>query len=179
MPEYAPTPLIPLKDVATELGVRDVYVKFEGHRFGLPSFKILGASWATFRALTKRLGLPLETDLGTLKTALEVRAAPVKLFAATDGNHGRAVARMGGILGLAVQIYVPMGLNPATIRDMREEGAVVEELDCLYDESVQVAFAEAGKVEGGILVGDTGFTGYEEVPEVRNPSYPFAGALLT
>lgn len=170
MPGYSPTPLIPLKDVAHEVGVREVNVKFEGHRLGLPSFKILGASWATLRALTKELGLPLETDLDSFKSTLEARATPVKLFAATDGNHGRAVARMGTILGLAVQIYVPTGLDPATIQHIREEGATVDELDSSYDCSVQFAFSEAKKSPGGILVEDTGFTGYEDIPQVLSQS---------
>lgn len=172
MPGYSPTPLIPLKDVANEVGVRDVYVKFEGYRLGLSSFKILGASWATFRALTKELGLPLGTDLDALRSALQARAAPTKLFAAMDGNHGHAVARMGAILGLAVQIYVPTGLSPAAIQHMREEGAAVEELDCSYDSSVQIAFVEGEKTPGGILVQDTTFSGYKEIPEVCYASNP-------
>jgi len=32
-------------------------VKDEGSRFGLPAFKILGASWATTQAIAKRLKL--------------------------------------------------------------------------------------------------------------------------
>lgn len=166
MPGYCPTPLLPLKTVASEIGVRDVYVKFEGHRLGLPSFKILGASWATFRALTETVGLPTTASVDELKTALRGRDTPVKLFAATDGNHGRAVARMGAILGLAVQIYVPAGLDPSTIRHIREEGAAVEELDCSYDRSVQVSFEEAGRAPGGVLIADVAFAGYEEIPEV-------------
>ena len=33
-----------------------VFVKDETSRFGLPSFKVLGASWATYAALRERLG---------------------------------------------------------------------------------------------------------------------------
>lgn len=179
MPEYSPTPLIPVKNVASEIGVRDVFVKFEGHRLGLPSFKILGASWATFRALTEAVGLPTTASLEELKTALRGSDIPVKLFAATDGNHGRAVARMGAILGLAVQIYVPSGLNPSTIKHIREEGAAVEELDCSYDRSVQVSFEESGKTPGGVLIGDVGFAGYEDIPEVRYSMNVSSGSRLT
>ena len=179
MPGYAPTPLIPLKDVAAELGVREVHLKFEGHRLGLPSFKILGASWATFRALTRDLGLPLETSLAELKAALRETSTPVRLFAATDGNHGRALARMGSLLGLAVQIYVPAGLNPEAIRGIREEGAQVEELNLSYDGTVQAAFEEAGKTPGGVFIEDTAFAGYEEIPQVRCAPNPRFDCMLT
>lgn len=167
MPGYSPTPLISLKDVAAELGVRSVCVKFEGSRLGLPSFKILGASWATFRALTTKLGLPLESDLQTLKSALRDAATPMVLYAATDGNHGRAVARLGAMLGLSVWIYVPRGLSQTTIQLIRGEGATVDEIDGSYDFAVQMAFTDAEKAPGGILIGDTAFDGYEEIPKVN------------
>ena len=51
LPDYEPTPLRELEDLAKEVGVRAIYLKDEGNRFGLPSFKILGASWGTFRAI--------------------------------------------------------------------------------------------------------------------------------
>ena len=48
---YAPTPVHQLDAVASEVGVGAVQVKDESSRFGLPAFKILGASWAVERAL--------------------------------------------------------------------------------------------------------------------------------
>lgn len=166
LPGYAPTPLVSLKDVACEVGVGDVRLKLESQRLGLPSFKILGASWATFRSLVQKLGLPLETDLDTLKAALEKAPARVTIFAATDGNHGRAVARMGAMLGLTIRIYVPAGLSPSTVQLIREEGATVDEIDESYDYCVQLAFRNAGSTPGGTLVQDTAFPGYKEIPTV-------------
>ena len=41
-PAYAPTPLLSLPAMAARVGVGRVYVKDEGQRFGLGSFKPLG-----------------------------------------------------------------------------------------------------------------------------------------
>ena len=53
LPHYAPTPLIDAPPIAERLGLSRVLVKDESQRFGMPSFKLLGASWATFRALVE------------------------------------------------------------------------------------------------------------------------------
>ena len=163
LPGYQPTVLVSLEQTARNVGVKAVYIKNEGERLNLPSFKILGASWGTFRAVAKKYGLPLDSELGAVKEALSSR--PTTLYAATDGNHGRAVARMGKILGVDVQIYVPGGMHPAAVEAIRSEGATVTEIKGSYDEAVQVAF-EAAKKPHGILIQDTAFPGYEEIPSV-------------
>ena len=51
-------------------------IKDEGRRLGLPSFKILGASWATYRLLCDRLGHePAWNDLDELRAALSPRSS--------------------------------------------------------------------------------------------------------
>jgi diaminopropionate ammonia-lyase family len=169
LPGYAPTPLVPLKQIAEEIGVKAVFVKDESDRLGLPSFKILGASWATMRAVIDKVGLPPDSDLEGVKTALSNASEPITLLAATDGNHGRAVARMGAILGLAVQVFVPRGMHPVTVQIIKNEGALVIHVDGPYDLAVQTAFEAAGKWPGGILIQDTAFAGYEEIPRVSSP----------
>jgi diaminopropionate ammonia-lyase len=42
--------------LADSLGVGKVWVKDESRRMGLPAFKILGASWAVYRALEQHSG---------------------------------------------------------------------------------------------------------------------------
>lgn len=167
LPGYKPTKLTPLEGIAKEVGVKAVYIKFEGERLNLPSFKILGASWGTFRAVAKEYNLPLESDLAAVKAALS--AKPPTLYAATDGNHGRAVARMGSILGVSVEIYVPLGMHPAAVEAIKSEGATVTEVKGSYDIAVQVAF-EAAKKPQGILIQDTAFPGYEEIASVSRSS---------
>ena len=102
LPYYLSTKLVSLGEVADELDVEAVYLKDESLRLGLPSFKILGASWGTFRAVAQKLGLPSDSDIVVIRDASASK--PATLYAATDGNHGRAVARMGGILGMSVEI---------------------------------------------------------------------------
>src|SRR5215831_11897270 len=57
LPGYAPSPLREAPVLAARLGLERVWVKDESSRLGLPAFKILGASWATWRALAARLEL--------------------------------------------------------------------------------------------------------------------------
>ncbi|KAH9885700.1 tryptophan synthase beta subunit-like PLP-dependent enzyme [Xylariomycetidae sp. FL2044] len=162
MTGYSATKLFGLDKVAEDVGVKSVYLKFEGHRLGLASFKILGASWGTLRAVIQKYGLPAETaDLDVAKEAL--RKNPTTLVAATDGNHGLAVARMGNLLDTKVDIFVPKGLHPATIQNLRDEGASVTVTEGSYDDAVQLASNQAKRVDG-ILIQDTAFPGYEEIP---------------
>jgi len=99
LPGYAPTPLRNSPELAQRLGVAQVLVKDESTRLGLPSFKMLGASWATLQAVGIRLGVPVPgrtlDGLGPL-----ARERGLALVAATDGNHGRGVARMAALLGV-------------------------------------------------------------------------------
>src|SRR5829696_10193942 len=56
LPGYEATPLVDAPGLADALGVGKVFVKDESSRLGLPAFKVLGASWAVYRALEERLG---------------------------------------------------------------------------------------------------------------------------
>ncbi|PNP48547.1 hypothetical protein TGAMA5MH_00441 [Trichoderma gamsii] len=136
LPQYETTKLTPLEDLAKELGVRAIHLKDETRRLGLPSFKILGASWGTFRAIAQKLSLPLDSSLDSVKQALSTTS--ISLYAATDGNHGRAVARMASILGVPAQIHVPRCMHKATIELIKSEGARVVVSDSFYDKAVWI-----------------------------------------
>ncbi|MGW0172681.1 diaminopropionate ammonia-lyase [Rhodococcus sp. NPDC003322] len=167
---YDTTPLLSLPAVAERLGVRTVWLKDESSRLGLPAFKILGASWAVFRALADLTELPggPETRLDDLRIELETRRAshpdrtPTTLIAATDGNHGRAVARMAALLGLRSRILVPAGTVPARITAIAEEGAEVVVHQGNYDETVRAAAAQETATH--IVVSDTAWEGYDRIP---------------
>ncbi|KAF2140803.1 uncharacterized protein K452DRAFT_273629 [Aplosporella prunicola CBS 121167] len=161
LPEYTPTRLVSLHEVARELGVGAVYLKEESNRLGLPSFKSLGASWGAFRAVTKNLKLPLDSSITQVKEA--AKADPTTVHAATAGNHGRAVARVGSLLGLTVRIFVPQDMHPDTIRLITDEGARLTVVPGSYDDAVTTAFAQCEE-NGGIMIQDTAFEGYEDVP---------------
>ncbi|HEV2885366.1 MAG TPA: pyridoxal-phosphate dependent enzyme [Jatrophihabitans sp.] len=145
LPGYLPTPLVEAPDLAAELGGGRVLVKDESNRFGLPAFKILGASWAVERALAGSSGV-------------------TALVAATDGNHGRAVARLAAQRGLAARIFVPAGVHPAAVAAIEGEGATVTMVKASYDTAVAAAIADAERT-GALLVQDTAWPGYEQIPD--------------
>ena len=163
LPGYAVTPLVDALALARANRVAKVWVKDESSRLELPAFKMLGASWAAYRAVAGRLGRDPEpwSTLDELRRAVEP-LCPLTLAAATDGNHGRAVARMAALLGLAAAIYVPAGTVPARIAAIEGEGARVTVVDGDYDAAVSTAASTAG--ERCLVIADVAWPGYEEVP---------------
>jgi diaminopropionate ammonia-lyase len=163
LPGYAPTPLVDLPGIAASVGVGRVVAKAEISRFGLPSFKVLGASWATYRLLCSRLGgEPAWTTVDDLAAAVAKELGPLRLAAATDGNHGRAVAHMARWLGLDATILVPEGTAAARIDGIAGEGAEVVVVDGTYDDAVAASAALAS--ESTLVVSDTSWPGYEDPP---------------
>ena len=164
LPGYSPTKLISLEEVARQIGVKAVYLKNETSRCELPSFKILGASWAAFRAIAERNSLPLDVSLEDL--AKVAQAANTRLFAATDGNHGRAVARFSHILGIASEIFVPAYVDSSTVNKIKSEGAHVVLVQGAYDQAVQEAMNMAASTDGALCIQDTATKDYERIPQV-------------
>ncbi|CAI6087068.1 unnamed protein product [Clonostachys chloroleuca] len=162
LPQYQPSPLVSLDEIAEELGIGAVFVKYEGNRFDLPSFKILGASWGTFRVVCQKLGIGAEASLERVTKALAHEN--FTLYAATDGNHGRAVGRMGAILGIPVEIHIPASMHQPTVELIEREGARIVRSDGSYDDSIAAAYAAATSTSQGLFVQDTAFSGYEEIP---------------
>jgi diaminopropionate ammonia-lyase len=162
LPGYAPTPVVEVPDVASVLGVGRVLVKVEAERFGLPAFKMLGASWATYRALVERLGHEPEWSSVAELTHAVASLRPLTLAAATDGNHGRAVAAMARLLGLDARIFVPSDMVPARIAGIEDEGAAVEIVDGTYDDAVARSATVAD--DRTLVISDTSWEGYTEPP---------------
>lgn len=163
LPGYRQSPLIDAPNIADVLGVGKVWVKDESSRFGLPAFKFLGASWAIYRVLLKRMGGAIEP--WQTFDDLQEQFAPLKpltLIAATDGNHGRAVARMAHLLGFASRIFVPRGMAQARIDAIKGEGAEVTIVDGSYDDAVTRAAALAS--DDALVISDTAWEGYTQIP---------------
>ncbi|KAF2878119.1 tryptophan synthase beta subunit-like PLP-dependent enzyme, partial [Massariosphaeria phaeospora] len=162
LPSYAPTPLHSLPTLASTLSLSSLHLKDESSRLTLPAFKILGASWAIQRALCSRCALPLTTPLADL--GLAARKRGTRLVACTEGNWGRAVAKMGGYLRVATTVVVPAHMDAGTRERIAGEGAEVVVVEGDYDGAVEVARREGGK-ENVLLVMDTSWEGYEEIPQ--------------
>jgi diaminopropionate ammonia-lyase len=161
MQGYEPTPLVSTRDLAHELGIGSLVVKDQSRCFGLPAFKIIGASWAVNCAVSELLGLPPAGTFAALAERAE-SLRPLKLVTATDGNHGRAVAHMAALLGLDATIYVPKGTVPARVDAIQGEGARLEVVDGPYDDAVARAAQDAGP--RCLIVSDTSWPGYENTP---------------
>ncbi len=139
LPGYAPTPLRALPALAGELGLGAVALKDESDRLGLPAFKVLGASWAVERALRERPGVHT-------------------LVAASAGNHGRAVAHVAALRGLAARILLPARSAPARRAAIAAEGAELVVVDGDYEDAVRQAAAEGAR-DGCLEVADVGDSG--------------------
>jgi diaminopropionate ammonia-lyase len=144
LPGYAPTTLRSLPGEAAALGLGALLLKDENGRFGLPAFKITGASWALERLLSERPGL---------------RA----VWAASEGNHGRAVARAAAQRGLAARIFLPAGTSPARAEAIAGEGAEVVRVAGQYEQAVAAA-AHAADEPGAATLADVAYDASDPVP---------------
>ena len=163
LPGYIPTPVHDLPDLASELKIEQVLVKDETSRLDLPAFKMLGASWAIYRSLADRWP-DLSHNWSTIDELRDQVQAhePISFAAATDGNHGRAVARMAAMLGCDATIVVPAGMVQARIDAIEGEGAKVEIVEGTYDAAVARS-AELASASC-LVISDTAWPGYDRVP---------------
>lgn len=164
-PEYASTPLVRLKELATRLGVAELYVKDESKRFGLNAFKVLGGSWCIGRYIAKKLDIQLEELTYKRLTSPETRSALAGLtfVTATDGNHGRGIAWTAARLGVSSVVYMPKGSARERLENIRSLGAKAEITPWNYDDTVRYASRQAEE-QGWVLIQDTSWEGYEEIP---------------
>lgn len=165
IPGYQPTPLVSLPALARELGVDKLWVKDESKRFGLNAFKALGGSYAIARWMGERLGLTGDQLTFPALTAPEARErlGAVTFVTATDGNHGRGVAWAARELGQQAVVYLPKGSARERLENIRALGAQAEITDLSYDDAVRLA-ARKGEENGWVLIQDTAWPGYEEIP---------------
>ncbi len=165
-PVYQETPLTELKETARELGLGTVYVKDESYRFGLNAFKVLGGSYAIGNYLAKRLGRDI-TEMPYEKLIAEdtkKELGEITFVTATDGNHGRGVAWTANRLHQKAVVYMPKGSALERLKNIQAEGAEASITDMNYDEAVRLANSQAEKY-GWVMVQDTAWEGYEDIPE--------------
>ena len=164
-PEYTETPLVKLENTARALGLKEVYVKDESKRFGLNAFKVLGGSYAIGSVLAARLGIHPDEMRFDMLTTPEAREAlgSLTFVTATDGNHGRGVAWSARRFGCQSVVYMPRGTVMERLENIRKAGANADITEFNYDECVRIANRQAQE-KGWIVVQDTAWEGYEEIP---------------
>ena len=161
------TPLAPSPDLSARTG-RNVYLKLETQQV-TGAFKIRGAA-------NRLLSLsPDEQARGVVTVS--------------TGNHGRAVAYVGGRLGVRVVVCVPDLVLPHKVAAMRALGAEVVVQGANQDEAEAHAAALAGR-EGLVNVspfddlhviagqGTIGLEILEECPQIDTVVVPLSGGGL-
>jgi diaminopropionate ammonia-lyase len=146
--DLGPTPLHKAKMLARTLGLRNLLLKDETSRFGLPAFKVLGAGFAIAHLMAQ--GRLTRGDL---------------LMCASEGNHGRAVARAAREHGLRARVYVGARVAASRADAIALEGAEVVRVAGTYDDAVRRA-AEDAEAPGTHVVSDTSWPGYEDIPRL-------------
>ncbi len=165
-PQYSVTPLAELKKMAGYLGLARLCVKDESYRFGLNAFKVLGGSFAMARYIAQKMGKDVgEMTYGYLTSGkLQEEFGQATFFTATDGNHGRGVAWAANKLGQKAVVHMPKGSSRTRFDNIAKEGAQVTIEAVNYDDCVRMAAAEAAATPNGVVVQDTAWEGYEEIP---------------
>lgn len=165
-PQYSTTPLAKLDNMASYLGVKELYVKDESYRFGLNAFKVLGGSFAMARYIAQQTNKDVSELPYNVLTSDKLREefGQATFFTATDGNHGRGVAWAANRLKQKAVVFMPKGSTKTRFDNIAKENATVTIEEVNYDECVRMAAAAAAKTPNGVVVQDTAWDGYEEIP---------------
>lgn len=165
LPNYNPTPLVDLKELAKFYGVDKIWVKDESKRFGLNAFKVLGGSYSIGKCLSRVLKRDISELPFSVLTSEEVKKqlGEITFVTATDGNHGRGVAWMAKHLQQKSVVYMPKGSALMRLNAIKAEGADVSITDLNYDDAVRLANESANEYNW-IMVQDTAWEGYEDIP---------------
>ena len=165
-PQYCETPLVKLDQMASYLRLNQLFVKDESYRFGLNAFKVLGGSYAIARHIARKTGkdiseLPYQV---LISEKLKQEFGQATFFTATDGNHGRGVAWAANKLKQKAVVFMPKGTVESRLHNIQIENATATIEDANYDECVRLAAAAAGQTPNGVVIQDTAWEGYEEIP---------------
>jgi len=163
--EYSITPLHKLDVLAKYLGLKNIFVKDESYRFGLNAFKVLGGAYAVGKYLANKLGMDIsEVSFEYLRSKeVKEKIGEITFVTATDGNHGRGVAWAAKQLGQKAVVYMPKGSSLIRLNNIKKEGAEVSIIDGNYEAAVKLS-EDMAREHGWIVIQDTAWEGYEEIP---------------
>ena len=147
---YAPTPLLLLGKLSTELKLKRIFYKDESKRFHLKSFKALGGSYAVEKITKGNKEIVIST--------------------ATAGNHGRSVAWGSKKLGLKCKIFISEYVSEARAEAMRGFGADVIRVKGNYEDSLNECIKQSNQ-NNWQIVQDVAWKNYMLVPKLTMAGY--------
>ena len=147
---YAPTPLLLLDKLSTELKLKRIFYKDESKRFHLKSFKALGGSYAVEKITKGNKEIVIST--------------------ATAGNHGRSVAWGSKKLGLKCKIFISEYVSETRAEAMRGFGADVIRVKGNYEDSLNECIKQSNQ-NNWQIVQDVAWENYLLVPKLTMAGY--------
>ena len=147
---YAPTPLLLLDKLSTELKLKRIFYKDESKRFHLKSFKALGGSYAVEKITKGNKEIVIST--------------------ATAGNHGRSVAWGSKKLGLKCKIFISEYVSETRADAMRDFGADVIRVKGNYEDSLNECIKQSNQ-NNWQIVQDVAWKNYMLVPKLTMAGY--------
>ena len=147
---YAPTPLLLLDKLSTELKLKRIFYKDESKRFHLKSFKALGGSYAVEKIAKGNKEIVIST--------------------ATAGNHGRSVAWGSKKLGLKCKIFISEYVSETRADAMRDFGADVIRVKGNYEDSLNECIKQSNQ-NNWQIVQDVAWKNYMLVPKLTMAGY--------
>lgn len=166
-PGYAPTPLRDLPARARAEGVARIAYKDEGGRFGIGSFKALGAAYAVQRHLAETLCVAPQS---LFHPAGREAAGRLTVACATDGNYGRAVAWAASVFGCRAVIYIHGTVSDGRARRIAAFGARVVRVPGVY-ETALARCADEAAAQGWAVISDTAYPGCLATPRAVMAGY--------
>ena len=147
---YAPTPLLLLDKLSTELKLKRIFYKDESKRFHLKSFKALGGSYAVEKITKGNKEIVIST--------------------ATAGNHGRSVAWGSKKLGLKCKIFISEYVSETRAEAMRGFGADVIRVKGNYENSLDECIKQSNQ-NNWQIVQDVAWQDYKLIPKLTMAGY--------
>ena len=147
---YAPTPLLLLDKLSTELKLKRIFYKDESKRFHLKSFKALGGSYAVEKITKGNKEIVIST--------------------ATAGNHGRSVAWGSKKLVLKCKIFISEYVSETRAEAMRGFGADIIRVKGNYEDSLKECIKQSNQ-NNWQIVQDVAWENYLLVPKLTMAGY--------
>ena len=155
-PSFAETQLVDARDLAP---VAAFWVKDERTRMGLGSFKALGAAYVIARQAVEQNDRPgSDTLVGRTYVT------------ASAGNHGLSVAAGAKVFGAKAVIYIADTVPESFADRLRDIGADPVRAGSDYAASMDAA-KRAAEDNGWILLSDSSWDGYTELPYILMEGY--------